>query len=97
MPEITVSASELRDQSADLLERVERGQGRVLIRKYNKDQAYLISARELHALEETVAVLENQSLMRNVVRGKLDMQDGRVQDAAEAFAELDAEFRNEGE
>ena len=94
MSEITVSASELRDKSADLLERVERGQGRVLIRKYNKDQAYLISARELRALEETVAVLENQELMRFIERGKQDMKAGRVQDASEAFAELDAEFQD---
>lgn len=93
MSEMAVSASELRDKSADLLENVDRG--RVLIRKHGQDRAYLISVRELRALEETVAVLENEELIKSVRRGLHDMKAGRVQDAADAFAELDAEFRDE--
>lgn len=93
MSEEAVSASELRDRSAALLENVERG--RVLIRKHGEDRAYLISARELRALEETIAVLDNQQLMASIRRGLDDMEAGRVQDAQDAFAELDAEFRDE--
>ncbi|HUU85640.1 MAG TPA: type II toxin-antitoxin system prevent-host-death family antitoxin [Phycisphaerae bacterium] len=88
-----MSASELRDRSADLLENVDRG--RVLIRKHGEDRAYLISVRELRALEETIAVLEDQDLLRTIRRSLADVEAGRVQDAADAFAELDAEFRNE--
>lgn len=93
MSEQAVSASELRDRSADLLENVERG--RVLIRKHGQDRAYLISVRELRALEETIAVLDNQQLMDSIRRGLDDMEAGKVQDATEAFAELDAEIRKE--
>lgn len=93
MAEHTVSASDLREKSADLLENVERG--RVLIRKHGEDRAYLISVRELRALEETIAVLDNQQLVKSIRQGLDDMEAGKVQDAAEAFAELDAEFRNE--
>jgi len=93
VPEHAVSASELRDRSADLLENVDRG--RVLIRKHGEDRAYLISVRELRALEETIAVLEDQDLLRTIRRSLADVEAGRVQDAADAFAELDAEFRNE--
>lgn len=93
MPEQAVTASELRDRSADLLENVERG--RVLITKHGQDRAYLISVRELRALEETIAVLDNQQLMASIRQGLDDMEAGKVQDAHEAFAELDAEFRNE--
>lgn len=93
MAEHTVSASDLREKSADLLENVERG--RVLIRKHGEDRAYLISVRELRALEETIAVLDNQQLVASIRQGLDDMEAGKVQDAAEAFAELDAEFRNE--
>lgn len=95
MPEMVVSASELREKSADLLENVDRG--RVLIRKRGEDRAYLISVRELRALEETVAVLENQDLLASIRRGLEDAKAGRVEDAAEAFAELDAEFRDDEE
>ena len=93
MAEMAVSASELRERSADLLENVERG--RVLIRKHGEDRAYLISVREVRSLEETLAVLENQELMRSIRSGLDDMEAGRVQDADDAFAELNAEFRSE--
>ncbi len=93
MAEMAVSASELRERSADLLENVERG--RVLIRKHGEDRAYLISVRELRALEETVAVLENGDLMASIRQSWEDVKAGRVEDAADAFAELDAEFRSE--
>ena len=93
MAEMTVTASELRDRSADLLENIERG--RVLIRRHGKERAYLISVRELRALEETITVLENQRLMESIRKGLEDVKAGNVHDAVDAFAELDAEFRNE--
>ncbi len=93
MPEMVVSASELREKSAGLLENVDRG--RVLITKHGVDRAYLISVRELHALEETVAVLEDQNLLESIRRSLGDIKAGRVEDATDAFAELDAEFRDE--
>lgn len=93
MAEQAVSASELRENSADLLENVDHG--RVLIRKHGVDRAYLISVRELRALEETIAVLDSQELMASIRRGLDDEKAGNVQDATDAFAELDAEFRDE--
>ena len=90
MAEQTVSASELRERSSELLDGVDRG--RVLIRKHGQDRAYLIDVRELRALEETLAVLEDQDLMESIRRSLDDVRHGRVQDASEAFAELDAEF-----
>jgi prevent-host-death family protein len=92
MSELSVSASELRERSADLIENVDRG--RVLIRKHGVDRAYLISARELRAMEETLVVLENNELMASIKAGLDDMRAGRVRDADDAFAELDAEFRD---
>lgn len=93
MSEMAVSATELRDRSAELLESIDHG--RVLIRKHGEDRAYLISVRELHALEETLAVLENGELMQSIRLGLEDIKAGRVEDAADVFAELDAEFRDE--
>ncbi len=90
MTEHAVSASELRDRSAELLENVERG--RVLIKKHGEERAYLVSVRELRAMEETIAILENQNLLRSIDRGLADMKNGRFTDAEDVFAELDAEF-----
>jgi prevent-host-death family protein len=96
MTEVAVTASELRDRSSELLEDVNQGRGRVLIRKHGEDRAYLISARELRALEETMAVLENHGLMESISRGLQDMKAGRMEDASDVFTELDAEFRDGG-
>ena len=93
MAEQVVSASEVRDRFADFLESVESG--RVLVQKHGQERAYLISVRELRSLEETVAVLENEELMRSIAKGLADLRAGRVEDARDAFAELDAEFRDE--
>lgn len=93
MAEQAVSASEMRDRFADFLESVESG--RVLIQKHGQERAYLISVRELRSLEETVAVLENEELMRSISKGLADIRAERVEDARDAFAELDAEFLDE--
>lgn len=93
MSELAVSASELREKSAYLIDNVDHG--RVLIRKHGEDRAYLISVRELRALEETLAVLENHQLMDSIRAGLADMKADRVRDASDAFTELDAEFRDE--
>ena len=94
MGEQTVAASELRDKFADYLESVECGR-RVLVTKHGQDRAYLIGVRELRALEETIAVLENKSLMRSIRSGLHDLQSGDTEDARDVFAELDTEFVTE--
>lgn len=92
--EETVSASELRDQIASILDRVDKH--RVLIQKHGRARAYLISVLELRSLEETVAILENQPFLEQIAAGLNDLRAGRVRDARDVFAELDAEFTNEG-
>lgn len=95
MSEQIVSASEMRDQFADFLEGVEGR--RFLVTKHGQERAYLISVRELRALEETLAVLEDQELMKGLIKGLADLKAGRVQEARDAFAELDAELLDEGQ
>ena len=90
MSELAVTSSEMREKFADYLENVERG--RVLVRRHGQDRAYLISVQELRALEETIEVLANEELVEGLGRGLEDMKAGRVTDAQDAFAKLDAEF-----
>ncbi len=90
MSEQAVSASEIRKHFSDYLQNVDRG--RVLVTKHGKGIAYLVSARELRALEETVAILENEDLKESLARGLEDLKHGRVEDAHKIFDELDAQF-----
>lgn len=93
MAEHTVSASEVRDRFADYLEMADKR--RVLVQKHGRDRAYLVSVRELRALEETIAVLENNTLLNGIVAGLKDVEEDRVRDADEVFTELDREFGEE--
>ena len=90
--EQTVPASEARDKFAQWLDQVEKG--RIIVTKHGQEKAFLISVRELRALEETLAVLEDEDLKQNLMDGIADLQAGRLTDARDAFAELDAEFRD---
>lgn len=66
MPEHTIPSSEIREKFATILEQVDSG--RVLITHYGKERAYLISVRELRALEETIAILEKQEVMAPIMQ-----------------------------
>ncbi len=94
MADVVVTASDLRDKLAEYLDGIERG--RVLVTKHGQERAYLISVKEIRALEETLAILEDQDLIESIDRGLRDLREGRLEDARDAFAELDTEFRHEG-
>ncbi len=86
MSELAVSASEMRERFAEYLDRVEK-EGRVVVTQHGHERAYLISAQELRAMEETIAVLENADLMRSIAKGLGQSRAGRVSEANDAFAE----------
>ena len=90
MSEQTVSVSEMRDRLAECLDRIDTT--RFIVQRHGEARAYLISVRELAALEETIAILEQRDLVAQLRGSLADLQAGRVQDARDAFAELDAEF-----
>ena len=93
MAELTASAHEVREKFSHYLETAQTR--RVLVKKHGEERAYLISVRELHALEETIAILESAELMRELRIGLEQVQKGRSRDAREAFAELEAESKSE--
>ena len=94
MSELTAAASEVRERLADYLDRLDGG-NRVVITRNGKEKAYLISIRELRALEETLAVLENTALLENIREGLEDLRAGRVQTAEQVLAEIAAELTDE--
>lgn len=86
-------ASEARENFSAVLDSVELR--RVLVTKHGEERAFIVSARELRALEETLAILENTELMNGIARSLADIKAERVEDANSVFAELDADFRDE--
>ncbi len=95
MSEQSISVSEMRYKFAEVLRAVEGGEGRFVVTRHGQETAYVISVREVRALEESLAVLENQSLLKSIQVGLQDLNAGRVRDATDVFAEIDAELGNE--
>jgi prevent-host-death family protein len=88
-----VSVSEMRERLAECLDRIDTT--RFVVQRHGEPRAYLISVRELMALEETIAILEQRDLVAQLRGSLADLREGRMQDARDAFTELDAEFRDE--
>ena len=90
MTEQKASTSQVRAKFGDFLDQVETR--RVLVQKHGQARAYLISVRELHALEETLEILEDGPLIQSIRLGLAQANEGKVRDANDIFAELDAEL-----
>lgn len=91
MKQLTIPASEARERLSELMENAQTS-GRIAITKHGEAKVFLISVRELQALEETLAILDNEELMKGIREGLDDIRLGRVRGSREVFAELDAEF-----
>lgn len=75
---ITISATDARIKLYELLENVDLFGKRIAITKQGKTKAILISPEELASWEETLEVLSDTKLMRDIKMGLKDLKAGRV-------------------
>jgi antitoxin YefM len=78
----TVPVSEARSTLRALVERVEGTHERVTLTRNGRPAAVLISPEDLEALEETLAVLSDPDLMRQLAEAKDAVVAGDVVDEA---------------
>ncbi|HEY8719245.1 type II toxin-antitoxin system Phd/YefM family antitoxin [Pengzhenrongella sp.] len=76
----TVPLSEARRTLRALVERVEQTHERVTLTLDGRPAAVLVSAADLEALEETLAVLSDSGLMRQLAEAKDAIDAGDVVD-----------------
>ncbi|MEX2028159.1 MAG: type II toxin-antitoxin system Phd/YefM family antitoxin [Candidatus Curtissbacteria bacterium] len=74
----TISATNARAKLYDLLEDVDTLGKRIAITKQGKTKAILINPEELASWEETLEVMSDNKLMRDIKRGLDDIKAGRV-------------------
>ena len=70
-----MSLAEVKNRLSEVVDRLEREHGRLVITKHGRPAAVLLSIEDLESLEETLDVISNSKL---------------VADIGEALAELDA-------
>jgi len=78
MNTITLSASDARADLYNLLDTVKNKFKRLVITKHGQAQAIVMPVEEVEAWEETMDILADRKLMKNIEAGLKDIKAGRV-------------------
>jgi len=67
-----MSLADVKNRLSEVVERLEREHGRVVITKHGRPAAVVLSVEDLDSLEETLAVLNSTALMDDIRSGVND-------------------------
>ncbi len=73
-----VPLAEVKNRLSEVVERLEREHGRVVITKHGKPSVVMLSLEDLESLEETLAILSNPALMDEIREAEDDVAAGRT-------------------
>ena len=73
-----VPLAEVKNRLSEVVDRLEREHGRVVITKHGRPAAVLLSLEDLESLEETLAVLGNATLVEELREAEEEVADGRT-------------------
>ncbi len=73
-----VSLADVKNRLSEVVERLERDHGRVVITKHGRPAAVMLSIEDLESLEETLALLSDPALMRDIQRAARDTRVGKA-------------------
>lgn len=68
--------ADVKDHLSEVVDRVEREHGRVVITKHGRPAAVVVSLADLEGLEETLEILSDASLMRRIRKGEAEAGRG---------------------
>lgn len=71
--------AEVKNRLSEVIDRVEREHGRVVITRHGRPAAVILSVEDLESLEETLAVLSNAELVRQIREADEDIAEARTQ------------------
>ena len=71
-----ISVSELQPQIGDVLDRVQEDQDRFVITREGRDEAVLLSADEFEGLLETLEILSDSELVRELMEARAELASG---------------------
>jgi antitoxin YefM len=86
-----VPLAEVKNRLSEVVDRLEREHGRVVITKHGRPAAVMLSLEDLESLEETLAVLSDPGLMAAIAEADADVAAGRTTRLSEqeALAEIE--------
>lgn len=72
LPADQMSLADVKNRLSEVVERLAREHGRVVITKHGRPAAVVLSVEDLESLEETLAVLSSTALMDDIRSGVND-------------------------
>ncbi len=78
MPAEHVPLADVKNRLSEVVERLEREHGRVVITKHGRPAAVLLSLEDLESLEETLEILSDPELMAAIREADADIAAGRT-------------------
>ena len=72
-----VPLAEVKNRLSEVVERIERAHGRVIITKHGQPSAVIMNLEDLESLEETLAILSNPRLMTEIRQAEAEIASGR--------------------
>jgi antitoxin YefM len=91
MPADHVPLAEVKNRLSEVVERLEREHGRVVITKHGRPAAVMLSLEDLESLEETLAVLSDPALLATLREADAEVAAGTTTRLSkqEALAEIE--------
>lgn len=71
--------AEVKNRLSEVIERLEREHGRVVVTKHGRPAAVMLSIDDLESLEETLEILANPRLREDIESGDRDLAEGRAE------------------
>jgi antitoxin YefM len=73
-----VPLADVKNRLSEVVDRLEREHGRVVITKHGRPAAVMLSVEDLESLEETLEILSDPVLMRSIRRAEREAASGKA-------------------
>jgi len=78
--------ADVKNRLSEVVERLEREHGRVVITKHGRPAAVVLSVEDLEGLEETLEILSDPRLMRRIRKAAAEIETGKAVDLSKEDA-----------
>ncbi len=72
--------ADVKNRLSEVVDRLEREHGRVVITKHGRPAAVVMSVEDLEGLEETLDILSDPKLMRRIRRAEAEIAAGHAEE-----------------
>jgi antitoxin YefM len=73
-----VPLADAKNRLSEVVERLEREHGRVVITKHGRPAVVMLSIEDLESLEESLEILSDPALMRSIRRAQREVESGKA-------------------